>query len=147
MEYKAEADVMDAVRDLVANHHPHLALYVDEIAVIFKDKTSKIGDAVVLGKTAKAPAILNVLGDGSYKFIITLAANEWKDLSGAEQLALLDHHLCGCRVQEEDSGAIKTWVQPPDVAFYKGELERHGTWRTSGTAASPDLIQQLFGDD
>jgi len=144
--WKAADDVMDSVKDLIANHHPDLALYVDEIAVIFKDKASMVGDVVMLGKTAKAPSILDVLGDGKYKFVLTIPADEWKDLTQKEKLALLDHLLCGCRVKEEDSGNVKTWVQPPDVSFYKGELERHGVWRTSGAPASPDLIQQLFGD-
>jgi len=143
--WKAGSDVLDSVRDLVTNHHPHLALYVDEIAVLFKEKGSTVGDATVLGKTAKAPAILHVLGDGNYKFVITLAADVWKDLSTKEKLALLDHHLCACRVKTDDGGNVKTWVQPADVAFFKDELERHGVWRTSGAPASPDLIEQLFG--
>jgi len=144
--WKAADEVMDAMRDLVANHHPDLALYVDEIAVIFKDKASQVGNKTILGKSATAPAILHILGDGTYKFIITLAADEWKDLNQKEKLALLDHHLCACRTDEDDSGKVKTWIEPPDVAFYRDELERHGVWRTSGKPATPDLIQQLFGD-
>jgi len=60
--WKAADDVMDTMKDLVANYHPDLALYVDEIAIIFKEKASSVGDKVIPGKTAKAPAILHVLG-------------------------------------------------------------------------------------
>lgn len=139
-------DVMNTVRDLIANYHPHLALCDDEIAVLFKDKASKVGDVVIMGKTAKASEVVALLGNTKWKFLITLAADEWQTLTDPQRMALLDHHLCGCRVEENSqTGTAKFFVAPPDVAFYKGEIERHGVWRTSGAAPTPNLIQELFG--
>ena len=53
--WKAEDSVMQSMKDLVAKYHPLLVPVVDEIAVVFKEKSSKVGDVDVVGKTAKAP--------------------------------------------------------------------------------------------
>ncbi len=144
--WKAGADVMATVTDLISKYHPSLVLVEDEIAVVFKKKSSTVGDAVIAGKSGKAPAILGVLGEVDYKFIITLGSDTWQTLSDAQRIALLDHHLCACRVEENpQSGNMKCFIQPADVAFYKDEVERHGFWRTSGSAPTPNLITELFG--
>lgn len=144
--WKAKDEVMNTVRDLIAKHHPHLAAVDKEIAVVFREKATAVGDRVVLGKTSKAPSLLGVLGDTDWKFILTLAADEWTRLSEAERIALLDHHLCGCRVvEDEKTQNIKHFVMPPDVAFYREEVERHGFWRTGGTVPEANLITDLFG--
>ena len=145
--WKAGDDVMDTVRDLIANYHPDLVLCDDEIAVIFKEKASSVGGTVVAGKTAKAPKLLGILGETDYKFVITLGADEWQSLSDTQRVALLDHHLCACGVEEHPkTGKTRFYVRIPDVSFFKDEVERHGYWRTSGAAASTDHISDLFGD-
>lgn len=145
--WKAGDDVMTIVKDLIANYHPHLALVDDEIAVVFKEKSTTVGSVEIIGKTGKAPAILSVLGDTKWKFLIILAADAWQSLADKQRVALLDHHLCGCRVDENaQTGALKCYVAPPDVSFFKGEIERHGIWRTTGAPPSPNLIQELFGE-
>ncbi len=145
--WQAEDEVLAVVRDLVSKYHPHLALCVDEIAVVFKEKASTVGDVSIIGKTGKAPAILSVLGDIKYKFLIILAADAWQNLSDKDRVALLDHHLCGCAAEEkEPGGALKYFVAPPDVSFYKEEIERHGVWRTSNAPPTPDLLKDIFGD-
>lgn len=144
--WRAGDEVMASVKDLIAKYHPHLALHDDEIVILFKEKATQVGEQVILGKTAKASPVLALLADRPYKFIITLAADEWQRLSDKKRLALLDHHLCGCRAEENDkTGTSKFWVQPPDVDFYQGEVERHGFWRTTGTAADKNALEELFG--
>ena len=146
--WKAGDDIMATITDLVAKYHPDLVLCEDEIAVVFKEKASTVGDSVVAGKTAKAPKLLGVLGEIDYKFVITLAADEWQAMSDAHRVALLDHHLCACGVEENPkTGNVRFYVRLPDVSFFKDEVERHGFWRTSGAATSNDLIMDLFGDE
>jgi len=146
--WKAGDDVMNTVKNLVANHHPHLALWVDEIAVVFKEKASKAGDVEIVGKTAKAPSVLEVLvPESPFKFVITLAADAWQEMDDKQKLALLDHHLCGCGVEETKGGSVKFFIRPYDIAFFRGEMERHGAWRTSGAPPTPNLIAELFGKD
>lgn len=143
--YKADQDVITTVQDLIAKYHPHLALCDQEIAIIFKDKATLVGDVLIAGKTSKASELFALLGDIPWKFIITLAADHWSTLSDPERVALLDHHLCGCKVEESKQHVITYKVVPPDVAFYKGEIERHGLWRTSGAPPSPTLTDEIFG--
>ncbi|MFA6234141.1 MAG: putative metallopeptidase [Bacteroidota bacterium] len=140
-------DVKNTMRDLVAKYHPHLATCVDEIAVLFNDKATKVGDVVVAGKTAKASPLFSVLAEVPWKFIITLAADAWGELDDKQRLALLDHHLCACGAKEEEGGGMSYYVAQPDVAFFKEEVQRHGVWRTSGAAPTQDLINDLFGED
>lgn len=145
--WKADDSVMNTMRQLIANYHPHLATCDKEMAIIFKEKSSMVGTAVVAGKTKKAPAILGVLGDINYKFIIELGADTWQTYTDTQRVALLDHHLCACKVEEDPkTGKFKFYAAIPDVGFFKDELTRHGLWRTSGSPVAPDLIKEMFGD-
>lgn len=145
--WKAGDDVYNTMRDLIGKYHPDLALCDDEIAVIFKEKASKSGDVVIAGKTAKATPLLGVLGDVEYKFVITLAADAWQEMTAKQQIALLDHHLCACGVEENaQTGAVRFYIRQPDVAFFRDELERHGTWRTTGAEVEETVINDLFGE-
>jgi len=140
-------DVMNTMRDLVAKYHPRLAGCVDEIAIVFKEKASEVGDVVIAGRTAKASPLFAVLAETPWKFVITLAQDAWNDLDDKQKLALLDHHLCACGAKEDKQGNMQYYVAQPDVAFFREEVERHGVWRTSGAAPTKDLIKDLFGED
>ena len=147
--YKAETDVYDIMRDLVGKHHPDLALVVDEIAIVFREKAGKSGGRAVLGKSRKASPLFGVLGDTDYKFILELAADEWAgSLTMRQKQALMDHLLCSCRVEEVDGGGTKCAIAPPDVEFYWDELDRWGDWRPrpEGDGPSgPSPVEEIFG--
>ena len=140
-------DVVNTMKDLVAKYHTRLVGCVDEIAVVFKDKASEVGDVVVAGKTAKASPLFAILAEVPWKFVITLAADAWSDLDDKQKLALLDHHLCACGAKEDKKGNMNYYVAQPDVAFFREEVERHGVWRTSGAAPTQDLLKDIFGED
>lgn len=144
--WKAGEDVMTMMESLLG-HHPDLALVEDEIAVVFREKAAKKGGKIVLGSSKKAPAMLGVLGDTEYKFILEIAADEWQSLTNKQQLALVDHLLCGCGVEENPTtGTMKCFLRTPDVAFYWDELDRHGDWRSRPQAQQGrgDVVE-LFG--
>lgn len=144
----ADDSVYSMMRDLVANHHPNLALCDTQIAIVFKEKAGKSGDHVIAGKTSKASELFGVLGDNEWKFVITLASDVWVDLTDREKVALIDHHLCGCKVEEnQSSGALTYKVVLPEIAFYREEIERHGYWRTKGAPPSKHLLHDIFGID
>lgn len=146
--WKAGPDVMTTVKDLIANKFPKLATVEDQILVVFKEKASKAGDALVLGKTGKAGPLLSVVGEREYVFTITLGADEWQKLDGTSQRALLFHHLCGCGAEENpQTGDMRFYVRQPDVQFFKEEVEEFGFWRTSGTTPDPNYIMELFGNE
>ena len=147
--WKAGDEVYKMVEALVANkpNLSNLALIDDEILIVFKEKASKNGEHVIAGKTAKANALLGVVDEKDWKFVITLAGDEWSSMGNAEREALLFHHLCACGVEENpQSGDIKCFVRLPDVSFFREEVEEFGFWRTSGTTPEPNLIDELFGE-
>ena len=116
-----------------------------QIAVIFREKATQIEHVVVAGKTAKAPALLGVLGEIDYKFIITIAQDAWLDLDDTQKVALLDHHLCACGVKEHpQNGDPRYYVRPADMSFYREEVERHfGRIRYESDAGVDDYLGML----
>ena len=144
--WKAGDEVRDIMLDLVSKYHPHLANA--EIAIVFKEKASKAGGRAILGKSKKAPPLVNVLGDTEYVFVMELASDEWDELTQKQQFALVDHHLCSMRGDEDPQTAeMKYYLVPPDFSAYFSEIERHGVWRTppAEDEEGQSIIEQLFG--
>lgn len=144
--YKADPDVVDMMKAVVAKHHPDLALIVDEIAVVFKEKGGEVNGRPNLGKAQKATPLLGVLGDTDYKFVLTLAGDHWLELTTRQRNALLMHLLCACRVEEKD-GEYKYTLARPDVSFYWDELDVFGDWRPRPEGDGPDgpsVVEEVF---
>lgn len=128
--WKAGNAVRQAMTDLIAEHHPHLADTIKEIAVIFREKASKSGGVIVAGKAKKAPKLMEVLGEAEYKFIIELAADEWQSYNDTQRKALLDHCLCACKVDiDKSSGQLVYGLRNPEFSFFKEEIQRWGIWQ------------------
>lgn len=145
--YKADPDVVDMMKELVGKYHPDLAIVIDEIAVVFREKAAQRGGRAVLGKSAKASPLIGVLGDTDYKFILELGGDAWLELTSRQRNALLDHLLCACRAEEED-GKVKFSIAPPDVSFFWDELDRWGDWRPRPEGEGPDgpsPVVEVFG--
>lgn len=144
--WQAEEEIMNTVRDLIANYHPHLASVDKEILVIFKEKAGKSGDVIRASASRKASPQLGVVSETDWKFVIELADDEWKSYTDPQRIALLDHALCALRVDEdEETHALKCSIAQPDVLFYTEEIARNGYWRVKGTPKNEDLITELFG--
>lgn len=127
---EAGSDVRMMMMELVSKYHPHLAACDTEIAILFRDKAGKRGGQVVLGKAGKAPKILDVLGKQEYKFILEIASDEWQQLDPTHRVALMDHLLCMCGVEEdEETHDLKFTIKSPDLHYFREEIKRHGDWR------------------
>ena len=92
--WKAGDAIQEDIKTLIGEAHPHLADICDDIIVIFKEKASRKGGQPTLGKTSKAPALISLLGEREYQFVIELAADTWNQLDDTQKKALLDHQLC-----------------------------------------------------
>jgi hypothetical protein len=139
--WEAGQDVWAIVQDLISKFHPNLALVDKEIAVIFRGKASKSGGQVVLGKSSKASELFKVLGKSEYKFILEIAGDEWKTLSDDQRIALIDHLLCACKVEEDEkTQEIKYSIVSPEVSYFWKELERHGDWRPHPEQNEPNAM-------
>ena len=129
-KWKASAETHDKLKDLIASHHTHLVDVLDDIVIIFKEKASKKGDLIVYGKTSKAPAILSLLGEREWKFLIEIGYDAWQKLNDTQQTALLDHQLCFITGKEdEQTAAMKYSLTEPDVSYFTEEIARNGHWR------------------
>lgn len=146
--WKAGPDVMKKVKTLIAKYHPHLVLVEDEIAVVFREKATEKAGKVIMGNTSKATPLLEVLTDKKYgyRFIIELGADVWQnELDDRQQLALLDHHLCAMKVEDDGQGGRKYSLRPADFVGYKEEVERWGMWRPMDDDTL-SIIEQMFGE-
>ena len=133
--WKAGDQVQETIRNLIGQAHPHLVDICDDIIVIFKEKASRKGGRPVLGKTSKAPALLSLLGEREYQFVIELAADTWNQLDEVQKNSLLDHQLCFIGGEEDQkSGEMKYHMNAPDISYFSSEVERNGHWR-------PDLSE------
>ena len=149
LPWKAGTEVYKTMEQLIANNASlsNLALVDEEILIVFKEKASKNGDMTIPGATSTAGALLSVVGETPWKFVITLAADAWQAMGSKEQEALLFHHLSACGVSENPtSGDLKCFKRLPEVSFFREEVEKYGFWRTTGTIPEPDLITELFGE-
>lgn len=150
--WKAPTDVQDIVTRLVAQHHPDLALDVEEILVIFRDKAGKSGGKTVYGTPRKVTPLMEVLAGGDCRWILEVAHDKWEyDLTARQREALLDHLLCACRAEEDEkSGEIKRSIAKPDIQAFRENVERYGMWfpqeegdEEDGTEDSgPDLLSE-----
>lgn len=150
--WKASKDIQDLVAELVAKHHPDLALVLDQIVVVFKEKAGTSGGQVVLGTASKSSALMNALSGENYQFILTLGSDQWENsLTGKQREALLDSLLCACRAEEDPkTGDPKCVVARPDIIAFRENLERYGMWFPVEESEKKDLppvdeIAAMFG--
>lgn len=143
----AKSDTVDKVKDLIRKHHHNLIFVEDEIQVLFKEKAGKRGGQVVLGAVSKASKKMKVVAQTDIQFIFELAADQWRLLDEDQQIALLDHLLCHCHLEEDEkSGEMKYSLKSPDLCFFTAELERHGNWRPREEELSEEQ-QQIEMDE
>ncbi len=149
--WQAPTDVHDKVRELVGQHHPDLALVVDEIIVVFREKAGKRGGQVVLGNSRKVAALANAIGNTDYKFVLEVAADQWdQELTSRQREALLDHLLTACRCEEDPkTGDLKCSVAKPDISAFRENVERYGMWFPKDDPDDEDTspVEEMFGSD
>lgn len=143
--WKAGEDVYDLMREVIAKHHPDLALVDKEIVILFREKAAESAGIPQMSKISKIPDWVSELGAENWKFKIEIAADIWKNLIPPHKEALMDHCLCGLVVEEKKDGSLKCSIRPEDLKLYEEEAQRHGIWCASGEPGTPNYIQDLFG--
>jgi predicted LPLAT superfamily acyltransferase len=63
-------------------------------------------------------------------FVIEIAFDAWEILEKEQRVALVDHELCHC-MMDEDSG--KLIMHPHDLEEFNAVVRRHGLWQ-------PDVV-------
>ena len=119
----ATDDVLDTADLLIEKYHPHL---LDAgIGFIFRDKAVMSGGRRVLGEASLISAKMQTQID--LDFLIWIAKDAWDESTEEFRIALIDHELCHCVVN--DRGGFTTC--PHDVQEFEAIIERHGIYNSS----------------
>lgn len=127
--WKASEDIQKMKDDIITLYHPDLVPISNEIIVVFKEKSSKSGDSLILGNVQKASPVLEALGDDTYYFIIILGEDGWAGLNTHQKQACLDHFLLRCLSEfNTTTGEYKLRIRKPEIVAFREEVERWGAW-------------------
>ena len=128
--WKASQDFHDELIKLVGANHPKLVSICDEIVIIFKERCTRVGGVLQLGKTIKASPLLEILGERAYKYIIEIGDDGFQRLDEDQKVALLDSLLCYIGAEEnEQNGELKFYNRSPDICYFSENKERFGDWQ------------------
>lgn len=127
VEYEdATAEVTPLAEGLIRKYHPDLAGV--HVEYVWRSVAQVRGGRATLGKARKLtglPAFTAKAGPQEF-FVIELARDEWQQLTLVQRLALVDHELCHCTVNEDG----KLVLLPHDLEEFNEVVRRHGLWRT-----------------
>ena len=127
--WKASQDFHDELIKLVGSNHPKLVGICDDIVIIFKEKCTRVGGVLQLGKTIKASPILEILGERAYKYILEIGDDGFQRLDEDQKVALLDSLLCAIGAEEDETnGEMKFHSRTPDICYFSENRERYGDW-------------------
>jgi len=128
--WKANDEIHDKMKDIVAQNHPDLALVVDEILILFRERARNSGGQVMYGTAKKIGNFTNAVAGTDYKFVLEIGADTWEnDLNSRKQEALLDHLLMHCRCEEDPkSGDVVCTIASPDIRAFRENIDRYGMW-------------------
>jgi hypothetical protein len=122
----AEA-VEEIAKKLIPKHHSHLVSA--RIAYLFKNKPMKSKGREVYATAEKISKKNYALC--KHHFLITVAYPTWKDLSDKKKLAVIDHELEHCFVEDDEkTGEPKYSILPHDVEEFGSIIRRHGLYTT-----------------
>lgn len=121
---QATPDLIETANTLIASHHQCLK----DVRIVFMFRSEP---AVSNGKTAYAnaqkvsPQMRALLDDAD--FIIWVSYPDWQNKMHPWRVALLDHQLHHCGV--DDTGEeTKYYIRPHDIEEFHAVIQRHGAY-------------------
>lgn len=115
---------------IIDQFHKHLA--GARILFLFTTQERKHLTKTVLATAQKLSAIQRYLSSGDeassdegYDFLILVGTTEWQLLTPVQRIALIDHELCHCWLNEKGEWTLRAH----DVEEFAEILERHGSWK------------------
>lgn len=142
--YSHAPEVKAIALDLIDTVEDHADLADVTMLYVWRDKASKSGGRVVLGRARRLSGLNAFLATGSNEplFVIEVARDTWQALEEFQQRALVDHELCHCGV-EWHQGERKLVMRPHDVEEFGGIVERHGLWKSDVARFGSRVAGQL----
>jgi len=115
---------------LVNDHRSDLAQA--RIVTMFRAGTWKSAGLTVLAKTTKVTAQTKALiGEPEPDYVITVSADVWGLIGESARMALIDHELAHCFVDEDSQGNPKYALVGHDIEEFFSIIRRHGDWSES----------------
>lgn len=134
INYRPAPGVAAVGRELVRAHHRHL-LGV-RIEYLFCDKTPMRAGRELWGQARRISSLSAFLAGKQEEgemaedfFVIVISAPVWQTLSDEKRVALVDHELAHCFVDEKADGTPALKLVPHDLEEFVQIVERHGLWR------------------
>jgi hypothetical protein len=127
-QFDPAEEVEKIAKKLIPKYHSHLANC--KIAYLFKNKKIKSKGREVVATAEKISKKQHALS--GYHFLITTSYPTWKELSDKQRLAVVDHELEHCFVEDDDkTGEPKYSILPHDVEEFGSIIKRHGLYTTN----------------
>lgn len=115
---KLGAILVDAIHDKLGKAR---------IGYVFKEKMTAGGDRVKLGHAERVGAKLEYFAN--VDFLIVINWTTWQHLPDFAKLALVDHELCHCTIEETDKGDEIPTLLHHDVEEFGAIVSRWGLWK------------------
>jgi len=124
--------VREMAKGIIAKHHSHLANC--NIAYLYTNKPMArrgkiaIATAEKCSPKAKALTLYNHPDDEPFDFVVTVSYGAWNRLTDKQKLAVLDHELTHCFVEENEEGEVLHKILGHDFEDFHAILSRHGLY-------------------
>ena len=129
LQFDEAITVAELAKPIIAQYHTHLINA--RIGYIYKNKPMKKCGRTIFATvekcSVKAKALCNISGGEAYDFVIVINYKDWNALTDEQRVAVLDHELCHCKIEEdEDTSEAKFVLEPHDISEFSGVLDRRG---------------------
>ena len=119
--FEADEDVIELAQDVIERYHPELQ--TARIGFIMRSEAPRTSGRATLGEARKVSDREKV--HIPFDFIVWLADDTYRLLSGSQRVALIDHELEHCGWDPQMRFAF---IRHHDLEEFSAILERHGYW-------------------
>lgn len=114
----------------------HLDLKHAKVGFVFQDEASRQDGRVILGNACKVSPKQKAAGL-DLDFIITLAKDEFETRTRTQRMAIIDHELCHCTLDE----VMTPKMVPHDIDEFGVVIERWGLYKDDLRRIAPCFTQ------
>jgi predicted metallopeptidase len=138
-QYTLAPAVKDIANKLIEKYHNHLQGF--KIIYLFRDKSMKSKGKEVYGKASKVQSKYQAITGAT--FVIEIAEPAFASMDHKHQVALIDHELMHCFIDENEQPTILSH----DFEGFNKELKRHGFWASDLQIMEKQLEQMQLSFD
>lgn len=153
-KYRPAPEVGDIARQLISSVSMHRDLTKVHIEYVFRDEATHSKGRIVLGRARKitglnaflrSPSKGRKFAEPDAFFLIEIAHDCWEAMEPDQRRALVDHELCHCVVNLDETTAevIGLGIRGHDVEEFSCIIDRHGLWGSGLARMGSTVAQQL----